>query len=60
MRLSNILNWLRDDKAVTSTEYAVMLALILGICTSAINCLGLAANNTFQNVGNSIEQSNGS
>jgi len=60
MRFSNIIRWLRDEDAVTSTEYAVMLALMLGVCTSAINCLGQATNNTFQDVSDSIGSSAGS
>jgi Flp pilus assembly pilin Flp len=43
-----------DDDAVTSTEYAVMLALLLGICTSAINCLGVHSQATYQRVGDTL------
>lgn len=35
-----MLKWIFDETGVTSTEYAVLLAVLLGTCTSAINCLG--------------------
>ncbi len=46
---------LRDSDGVTSTEYAVVLALILGVCTTSINCLGLRTAQTFQNAGNAMQ-----
>jgi Flp pilus assembly pilin Flp len=52
--LAKIVALFRDKSAVTSTEYAVMLALLLGACTTAVNCLGQATRNTFTNVGNSV------
>ena len=50
---------LRDSDGVTSTEYAIMLALILGVCTSAINCLGYRTSQTFQSAGNAMQTSGG-
>lgn len=44
----------RARRGVTSTEYAVMLALMLGIAMSAINCLGLSARNSFDRTGEAI------
>ena len=38
----------------TAVEYAVMLALIIIVCLTAINSLGTNANTTFTNVGNSL------
>ena len=34
-------------RGVTSTEYAVMLALMLGVAVSSINCLGRKTNAVF-------------
>jgi len=50
---------LRDSDGVTSTEYAIMLALILGVCTSAINCLGYRTSQTFQSAGDAMQTSGG-
>ncbi len=41
--VKRILNFLRDDQAVTAVEYAVMLALILGAIISAIGSVGAQA-----------------
>lgn len=41
-------------RGVTSTEYAVMLALMLGVAVSSINCLGAKTNQTFQRTGDAI------
>ncbi|MGD9645338.1 MAG: Flp family type IVb pilin [Pirellulales bacterium] len=49
----------RDSDGVTSTEYAVMLALILGVCTTSINCLGLSTRQTFQSAGDAMQTSGG-
>ena len=41
------LNILRNEDGPTAVEYAVMLALIIVVCISAISVLGSNANNTF-------------
>lgn len=41
-------------EAATAVEYAVMLALIIIVCITAITSLGSAVNSTFQGVSNSI------
>jgi Flp pilus assembly pilin Flp len=48
-----------DSDGVTSTEYAIMLALILGVCTSAVNCLGYRTGQTFQSAGDAMQTSGG-
>jgi pilus assembly protein Flp/PilA len=45
--------WNNEDGS-TSVEYALMLALIVVVCMSAISYLGSAVSNTFQNVGNVV------
>jgi pilus assembly protein Flp/PilA len=52
--------FLRDEDGPTAVEYAVMLALIIVVCITAVTTLGTNANNTFSYVGNSIGGSSGS
>jgi pilus assembly protein Flp/PilA len=40
---------LRDEDGPTAVEYAVMLALILVVCITAITAIGTNANATFAN-----------
>ena len=46
--------FLCDESGPTAVEYAVMLALIIVVCITAITTLGSNANNTFSYVGNTI------
>ena len=46
--------FLRSEDGPTAVEYAVMLALIVIVCLTAISAIGTKANTTFTNVGNSI------
>jgi len=55
-----VVNFLKRDDGPTAVEYAVMLALIIVVCITAITTLGTNANNTFSYVGNSISGSSGS
>ena len=43
--------FLQNEDGPTAVEYAVMLALIIVVCISAITALGTGANATFQAVG---------
>lgn len=43
--------FLREEDGPTAVEYAVMLALIIVVCITAITTLGSNANNTFSYVG---------
>jgi pilus assembly protein Flp/PilA len=47
-------NFLAAEDGPTAVEYAVMLALIIVVCISAITTLGQNANTTFTTVGNTI------
>ena len=47
-------NFLVNEDGPTATEYAVMLALIIVVCITAITALGTNANKTFTNVGNTM------
>jgi pilus assembly protein Flp/PilA len=46
--------FLVSEDGPTAVEYAVMLALIIIVCLTAINSLGTNAKTTFTNVANSI------
>ncbi|MFO0964773.1 MAG: Flp family type IVb pilin [Gemmataceae bacterium] len=49
-----ILNFLKAEDGPTAVEYAVMLALIIVVCITAITALGTNANATFNTVGTAI------
>jgi pilus assembly protein Flp/PilA len=49
-----LVRFLKQEDGPTAVEYAVMLALIIVVCITAITTLGRNANGTFQTVGNAI------
>ena len=49
-----LVNFLQNEDGPTAVEYAVMLALIIVVCITAITTLGSNANNTFSYVGTKI------
>jgi pilus assembly protein Flp/PilA len=46
--------FLKSEDGPTAVEYAVMLALILVVCITAITALGTNANNTFSYVNTQV------
>jgi pilus assembly protein Flp/PilA len=48
--LASVRRFLRDEDGPTAVEYAVMLALIIVVCITAITTLGTNASATFSNV----------
>jgi pilus assembly protein Flp/PilA len=46
--------FLKEEDGPTAVEYAVMLALIIVICLTAISFLGQVTNKTFSNVASAI------
>jgi pilus assembly protein Flp/PilA len=46
--------FVRNEDGPTAVEYAVMLALIVLVCMSAIKTLGSNAKTTFTNIGASL------
>jgi pilus assembly protein Flp/PilA len=52
--LAKVANFLKREDGPTAVEYAVMLALIIVVCITAITALGSNANKTFTSVGNTI------
>jgi pilus assembly protein Flp/PilA len=48
--LASVKRFLSDESGPTAVEYAVMLALIIVVCITAITTLGSNASSTFSNV----------
>jgi pilus assembly protein Flp/PilA len=49
-----VVNFMKREDGPTAVEYAVMLALIVVVCITAITALGSNANKTFTSVSNTI------
>jgi pilus assembly protein Flp/PilA len=49
-----VVDFLRDEGGPTAVEYAVMLALIIVVCITAITALGTNASNTFSYVATQV------
>ena len=49
------LNFLKNEDGPTAVEYAVMLALIIVVCITAITALGTNASNTFSYVSTQVK-----
>ncbi|HEV2970496.1 MAG TPA: Flp family type IVb pilin [Pirellulales bacterium] len=49
-----LFNFWRAENGPTAVEYAVMMALVVAVCLSAISIVGSKAKTTFNNVANSI------
>jgi pilus assembly protein Flp/PilA len=55
-----VVSFLQNEDGPTAVEYAVMLALIVVVCITAITALGSNANKTFNNVALNTAVSSGS
>ena len=58
--ISKVRGFLADESGPTAVEYAVMLALIVVVCITAITTLGTNSNNTFSYVATKIGGASGS
>lgn len=58
--LQKVQRFLVSEDGPTAVEYAVMLALIVIVCLTAITAIGTNANATFEAVGGALEQTAGS
>jgi pilus assembly protein Flp/PilA len=58
--LNGVVNFLKREDGPTAVEYAVMLALIIVVCITAITTLGTNAKTTFTTVGNAVGGTSGS
>jgi pilus assembly protein Flp/PilA len=55
LRLARTLSaFLKDENGPTAVEYAVMLALIIVVCITAITALGSNSSNTFSFVATQV------
>lgn len=54
--IRNVVSFAKDESGPTAVEYAVMLALIIVVCITAITTLGTNANVTFSQVGAQVGQ----
>jgi pilus assembly protein Flp/PilA len=52
--MNSVVNFLQREDGPTAVEYAVMLALIIVVCITAITAVGTNANKTFTNVANNL------
>ena len=50
----SVVKFVKAEDGPTAVEYAVMLALIIVVCITAITTLGTKANGTFTSVGNAL------
>jgi len=55
-----ISKFLKSEDGPTAVEYAVMLALIIVVCLTAIQAIGTNANATFQSVAQQLPSGGGS
>ena len=53
----SLISFLKDESGPTAVEYAVMLALIIVVCITAITALGTNASNTFTYVSGQVKGS---
>ncbi len=56
---TSITRFLKSEDGPTAVEYAVMLALVIAVCITAIQLLGTNANQTFNNVAGQIPAGGG-
>jgi pilus assembly protein Flp/PilA len=55
-----VVNFVKNEDGPTAVEYAVMLALIVVVCITAITALGTNANNTFSYTASKLGGGSGS
>ena len=58
--VSKVQRFLVSEDGPTAVEYAVMLALIVIVCLTAIQAIGTNANSTFNSIANSLSGAGGS
>ena len=48
--MTKVANFINDESGPTAVEYAVMLALIIVVCITAVTAVGTQASDQFQGV----------
>ena len=56
--ISKVQRFLKSEDGPTAVEYAIMLALIVIVCLTAIQAIGDNANTAFNTIATEISQSN--
>ena len=54
--VNKVQRFLVSEDGPTAVEYAVMLALIVIVCLTAISSIGTNANTTFDNISKSLKK----
>jgi pilus assembly protein Flp/PilA len=57
---TKVVRFLKSEDGPTAVEYAVMLALIVVVCLTAIQAIGTNANVTFNSIASQLGTSGGS
>jgi pilus assembly protein Flp/PilA len=52
--VTSLVHFVKNEDGPTAVEYAVMLALIIVVCITAITSVGSNANSKFQTVANTL------
>jgi pilus assembly protein Flp/PilA len=55
-----LLRLLKDESGPTAVEYAVMLALIIGVCIGAVGFFGSTASGSWEDTSDKLSSSMGS
>ena len=55
---TKVMNFLKSEDGPTAVEYAIMLALIVIVCLTAIQAIGDNANTAFNTIATEIGNSN--
>ncbi len=58
--MKKLLRLLSDDSGATAVEYAVMLALIIGVCVGAVGLFGSTASGSWQDTSGRLGTAMGS
>jgi len=58
--MNRLLRFVRDESGPTAVEYAVMLALIIGVCIGAVGFFGSSASGSWTDTGSKLSSSMGS
>lgn len=53
--MTKVKNFLKSEDGPTAVEYAIMLALIVVVCLTAITAVGDAANTAFTNIATQLQ-----
>jgi pilus assembly protein Flp/PilA len=58
--MNHLLRFFRDESGPTAVEYAVMLALIIGVCIGAVGFFGTSAGGSWNDSSDKLSTSMGS